>query len=95
MRCGASLDVDQAGRKTSEKTSDPCPLKLAVHDHPARGIDAVHLEQRVERSRPSVIICSAWRLLCLCVHREPHRGTSMPFSGDVHPVNFSQKQIIR
>jgi hypothetical protein len=44
MRGGASLDPNQAGRKTSKKVGDLASLQLAAHDNLACDVNSVDLE---------------------------------------------------
>src|SRR3954452_20908097 len=47
MRCGASLDADQAGWQLLEERQDVATLQLTADDHLPGSINAVHLKDRL------------------------------------------------
>ena len=80
MRSGTRFDANQAARQRFEEGDHLGALQLAPNGDLSHGVDAVHLNTRLARSRPIVLTSMTDGSSSVASPNDDHVRHSMPFS---------------
>jgi len=86
----ASFDAHDARRNIGKESQYLRPLQLPSDYNLTSCVDGMHLKHAFREIHANGGNFRLGRLLSCGVLDRPHRGTSMPFSGAVHPINYSR-----